>query len=367
MIDFTGQVVIVTGAGRGLGRLYALDLARRGASVVVNDVGGSMDGEGSDSSVADHVSKEIRGEGGVAVASHDSVATAEGGEAIVHKAMEHFGRVDAVVSNAGIFDTLPFDELPTENWRRMLNVHLDGSFYLSQPAYRVMKGQGSGRFVFIASSAGLSANPTRRTTQRPKRASWAWRMSSPSTALPTASCRTPSCPSATPGWSLRRWAIEMSSETKCHSFGRSNRNWWCLWSSSWQAGHAPSRTRTTPPAQGASPGSSSDWARAGSHLPHATDGRGDRGTSGRGGGYGAVHRARLDLRRSGADLFSAWDSVVAESPLALFSNGVGPAPYTGWVGHLMARVADNCLLAANGFSGDAGVRTSLFALVGKCQ
>ena len=159
MIDFTGQVVIVTGAGRGLGRLYALDLARRGASVVVNDVGGAMDGEGSDSSVADQVAKEIGGEGGIAVASHDSVATADGGEAIVHKALDNFGRLDAVVSNAGIFDTLPFDELPADNWRRMLSVHLDGSFYLSQPAYRVMKAQGGGRFVFIASSAGLFGQP----------------------------------------------------------------------------------------------------------------------------------------------------------------------------------------------------------------
>ncbi|MGO8870809.1 MAG: SDR family NAD(P)-dependent oxidoreductase [Acidimicrobiales bacterium] len=159
MIDFTGQSVIVTGGGRGLGRLYALDLARRGASVVVNDVGGTMQGEGSDSSVADQVVREISSWGGTAVASHDSVATAEGGEAIVDKAMEHFGKIDAVVSNAGIFDTTPFDELPADNWRRMLNVHLDGSFYLSQPAYRIMKAQGGGRFVFIASSAGLFGQP----------------------------------------------------------------------------------------------------------------------------------------------------------------------------------------------------------------
>jgi len=159
MIDFSGQAVIVTGAGRGLGRLYALDLAQRGASVVVNDVGGTMSGEGADSSVADQVVKEITGRGGIAVASHDSVGSAEGGAAIVDRAMEAFGRLDAVVSNAGIFDTLPFDELPADNWRRMLNVHLDGSFYLSQPAYRVMKAQGEGRFVFIASSAGLFGQP----------------------------------------------------------------------------------------------------------------------------------------------------------------------------------------------------------------
>lgn len=159
MIDFTGQTVIVTGAGRGLGRLYALDLAQRGASVVVNDVGVTMHGEGSDSTVADDVVKEITSVGGIACASHDSVDSEEGGAAIVERAVEEFGRLDAVISNAGIFDTLPFDELPAENWRRMLNVHLNGSFYLSQPAFKVMKAQGGGRFVFIASSAGLFGQP----------------------------------------------------------------------------------------------------------------------------------------------------------------------------------------------------------------
>ncbi len=159
MIDFSGQVVVVTGAGRGLGRLYALDLARRGASVVVNDVGSAMQGRGSDESVAQEVVEEIERRGGTAVASCDSVATPEGGESIVRTAVQHFGRLDAVVSNAGIFDTRAFDDLPVEDWRRMLNVHLDGSFFLSQPAYRVMKTQGGGHFVFIASSAGLFGQP----------------------------------------------------------------------------------------------------------------------------------------------------------------------------------------------------------------
>jgi NAD(P)-dependent dehydrogenase (short-subunit alcohol dehydrogenase family) len=159
MIDLREQVVVVTGAGRGLGRLYALDLACRGASVVVNDNGGTMQGSGSDASVAEEVVKEIESRGGTAVASCHSVATPEGGESIVQTAVESFGRLDAVVSNAGIFDTLPFDELPVEDWRRMLNVHLDGSFFLSQPAYRVMKTHGGGRFVFIASSAGLFGQP----------------------------------------------------------------------------------------------------------------------------------------------------------------------------------------------------------------
>jgi NAD(P)-dependent dehydrogenase (short-subunit alcohol dehydrogenase family) len=155
MIDFTGQVAVVTGAGRGLGRLYATELARRGASVVVNDLGGSRGGEGADATVADEVVAEIIAAGGAALASHDSVDSPEGGQAIVQTALDQFGRVDTVISNAGIFNSIPFDELTVDDWRRMLRVHLDGGFYLAQPDYRMMKAQGYGRFVFIASSAGV--------------------------------------------------------------------------------------------------------------------------------------------------------------------------------------------------------------------
>jgi NAD(P)-dependent dehydrogenase (short-subunit alcohol dehydrogenase family) len=159
VIDFDDQVAIVTGGGRGLGRLYALELARRGASVIVNDLGGTMHGEGADTTVADEVVAEIEGAGGVAVASHDSVARPGGGEAIVQLAVERFGRLDAVVSNAGIFNSIAFDELSADDWRKMLSVHLDGGFYLSQPAYKVMKKQGYGRFVFISSSGGMFGQP----------------------------------------------------------------------------------------------------------------------------------------------------------------------------------------------------------------
>ena len=159
MIEFANQVAIVTGAGRGLGRLYALELARRGAALVVNDLGGSMQGEGSDSGVADSVALEIQEAGGRAIASHDSVATVEGGARIVQAAIDEFGRLDVVVSNAGIFHTTEFENLTPEDWERMVDVHLHGAFYLSQPAYRVMKSQGYGRFVFISSSAGLFGQP----------------------------------------------------------------------------------------------------------------------------------------------------------------------------------------------------------------
>jgi NAD(P)-dependent dehydrogenase (short-subunit alcohol dehydrogenase family) len=159
VIDFEGQVTIVTGAGRGLGRLYALELARRGAAVVINDLGGTMHGQGSDSSIADQVVDEIAQAGGRAVASYASVDSSEGGQTIVDTAVDAFGRLDAVISNAGIFNSIPFDQLTAEDWRRMLQVHLDGGFYLSQPAYKVMAKQRYGRFVFISSSAGNFGQP----------------------------------------------------------------------------------------------------------------------------------------------------------------------------------------------------------------
>jgi NAD(P)-dependent dehydrogenase (short-subunit alcohol dehydrogenase family) len=159
MIDFTGEVAVVTGAGRGLGRLYALDLARRGAAVVVNDVGGSMRGDGADSGVADDVVDEIKLAGGSAIACYDSVDSPAGGQAIIDAAVGAFGRLDAVISNAGIFGSVPFEDLSADEWTRMLRVHLDGGFFVSQPAYRAMKKNGGGRFVFISSSAGIFGQP----------------------------------------------------------------------------------------------------------------------------------------------------------------------------------------------------------------
>ena len=162
MIEFTGQVAVVTGAGRGLGRLYALDLARRGAAVVVNDLGGGMRGlpdELADAGVADQVVEEITKAGGTAIASYDSVDSPAGGQAIVDAAVGTFGRLDAVISNAGIFGSTPFEDISHDEWTRMLRVHLDGGFHLSQPAYRVMKNNAGGRFVFISSSAGIFGQP----------------------------------------------------------------------------------------------------------------------------------------------------------------------------------------------------------------
>jgi NAD(P)-dependent dehydrogenase (short-subunit alcohol dehydrogenase family) len=155
MIDFEGQVAVVTGGGRGLGRLYALEMAKRGASIVVNDLGGDSRGGGADSSVAGQVVAEIKAAGGNAVASTDSVTSAQGGKAIIDAALDNFGRVDIVINNAGIIHFTPFEDITPEDWRLHLNVHLDGSFYVSQPAFRAMKKQGYGRFVFISSTAGM--------------------------------------------------------------------------------------------------------------------------------------------------------------------------------------------------------------------
>jgi NAD(P)-dependent dehydrogenase (short-subunit alcohol dehydrogenase family) len=122
---------------------------------VVNDLGGATAGGGADANVAQAVVDEIKSAGGKAVASADSVATPEGGAAIVRKALDAFGRLDALVSNAGIVNNHPFEYLTAEQWRTMQGVHMDGAFNVSQPAYRVMKAQGYGRFVFMSSSAGM--------------------------------------------------------------------------------------------------------------------------------------------------------------------------------------------------------------------
>jgi NAD(P)-dependent dehydrogenase (short-subunit alcohol dehydrogenase family) len=157
-IQFDGRVAIITGAGGGLGRTYALDLGKRGAHVVVNDLGGAADGTGSGSSMADTVVKEITEAGGSAVANYDSVSTPEGGEAIVKTALDNFGKVDIVINNAGILRDKTFAKLSPEELGIVLDVHLKGAFFVSQPAFRVMKENGYGRFVFTASAAGIFGN-----------------------------------------------------------------------------------------------------------------------------------------------------------------------------------------------------------------
>ncbi|MCP4039049.1 MAG: SDR family oxidoreductase [bacterium] len=157
-ISFQDRVAIVTGAGGGLGKTYALEFAKRGAMVVVNDLGGGADGTGSGATPADEVVKEITEAGGKAVSNHDSVATPEGGEAIVQTALDNFGKVDVVINNAGILRDKTFAKLEPSDLEIVIDVHLKGAFFVSQPAFRVMKEQGYGRFVFTASGAGIFGN-----------------------------------------------------------------------------------------------------------------------------------------------------------------------------------------------------------------
>ena len=157
-IRFDDRVAVITGAGGGLGRTYALELASRGAKVVVNDLGGAADGTGGATSAADAVVKEIEAAGGTAVANYDSVSTPEGGEAIIQAAADNFGKADIVINNAGILRDKSFAKLAPADLEAVIDVHLKGAFYVSQPAFRLMKENGYGRFLFTASAAGVFGN-----------------------------------------------------------------------------------------------------------------------------------------------------------------------------------------------------------------
>jgi NAD(P)-dependent dehydrogenase (short-subunit alcohol dehydrogenase family) len=157
-IRFDGRVAVITGAGGGLGRSYALYLAKRGARIVVNDLGGTTDGQGNDNSAADAVVAEIQALGGTAVANYDSVATAQGGARIVETALDAFGTVDIVINNAGILRDASLVKMSSESFDLLIDVHLKGAFYVTQPAFRVMKEKGYGRIVYTASAAGVFGN-----------------------------------------------------------------------------------------------------------------------------------------------------------------------------------------------------------------
>lgn len=157
-ITFDGRVAVVTGAGGGLGRGYALELARRGARVVVNDLGGAVDGSGASRQAADVVVEEVEAAGGEAVANYDSVSTRDGGAAIIQTAVDAFGTVDIVVNNAGILRDKSFANMTLDEVDAVLDVHLKGAFYVSHPAFKVMKEKGYGRFVHTSSASGIFGN-----------------------------------------------------------------------------------------------------------------------------------------------------------------------------------------------------------------
>ncbi|RXT54248.1 SDR family NAD(P)-dependent oxidoreductase [Bradyrhizobium betae] len=159
-LTFKGQVALVTGAGRGMGRSHALYLARRGAKVVVNDNGSTADGSGCEISPAEEVVREIQALGGEAVADTNSVATESGAKSIVQSAINTWGRIDIVINNAGVVEFVPFAEMTYEQFRRLIQVHLDGAWLVTRAAWPHMTHQQYGRVIFITSQAALTGMPS---------------------------------------------------------------------------------------------------------------------------------------------------------------------------------------------------------------
>ena len=157
-LSFAGRVAIITGAGGGLGRSHALELARRGAHVLVNDLGGSLDGRGSSDSAAQRVVDEITALGGSAAPNYDTVATSAGGQAIVSAAVAAFGRVDILVNNAGILRDKAFHKMDDAMIDAVIDVHLKGALFVSRPAFALMREQGYGRIINTSSASGLFGN-----------------------------------------------------------------------------------------------------------------------------------------------------------------------------------------------------------------
>jgi NAD(P)-dependent dehydrogenase (short-subunit alcohol dehydrogenase family) len=153
-----GKVIVVTGAGRGIGREIALLAAAEGGAVVVNDLGGAADGEGADTNVASQVVNEIARDGGAAVANGDSVADPQGAERIIKTAIDNFGRIDCVVNNAGILRDRIWHRMSAVDWDAVIKVHLYGAFYVSKAATPWFKDQGSGSFIHFTSTSGLVGN-----------------------------------------------------------------------------------------------------------------------------------------------------------------------------------------------------------------
>lgn len=158
MAGVQDRVVVVTGAGNGLGREYALTLAAGGAKLVVNDLGGSRDGTGGGSAAADAVVAEIVAAGGQAVANYDSVSTEAGGAAIVQTALDAYGRIDGVIANAGILRDRAFHKLSAEDWDAVLQVHLYGTFHTVRAAWPHLREQQHGRIVVATSTSGIFGN-----------------------------------------------------------------------------------------------------------------------------------------------------------------------------------------------------------------
>lgn len=159
MISFTDRVVLVTGGARGLGEAYCHEMARRGAAVVVHDSGVETDGSGGDPGPADDVAAAIRAAGGRALACASDASTEEGGRAAVDLAVGEFGRLDAIVANAGIIHDDPFPDWPTERFEALLRHHVLAAFHVVRPGFAVMRDARYGRLVFVSSAAGVFGQP----------------------------------------------------------------------------------------------------------------------------------------------------------------------------------------------------------------
>jgi NAD(P)-dependent dehydrogenase (short-subunit alcohol dehydrogenase family) len=159
-LRFDNRVAVITGGGRGLGREYALLLARRGAKVLINDNGSALDGSGGDAGPAQDVVREIAAIGGEAIASTDSVTTPEGGKAIIDAAMDHFGRIDILIHSAGNSRFCPLENLTHEEFRSVVDIHLLGGFNVVQPCFPLMRKAGYGRVVLTGSIGGIYTMPT---------------------------------------------------------------------------------------------------------------------------------------------------------------------------------------------------------------
>ena len=157
-LRFDGRVAVITGAGRGLGRAYALLLGSKGARVVVNDLGSSMKGDGADAGPAEEVAAEIRAAGGEAVACTESVATPEGGKAIIQAALDHYGKLDILIHNAGNVRYGSLKDISYEDFNAVVDVHLRGAFHVVRPAFPIMAAAGYGRIVLTSSVGGLYGN-----------------------------------------------------------------------------------------------------------------------------------------------------------------------------------------------------------------
>ena len=170
-IDFQGRVAIVTGAGGGLGKQHALALAKRGAKVLVNDLGGNVHGEGGSVSAAQAVVDEIIKAGGEAIANGASVTDYEAVQAMVKQAMDQWGRVDILVNNAGILRDKSFSKMEISDFRLVMEVHVMGAVHCTKAVWPIMQAQSYGRIVMTTSSSGLSATLAKPTTVQPR---WPW-------------------------------------------------------------------------------------------------------------------------------------------------------------------------------------------------